>query len=609
MFSFRRKSKKQPEQNRSARIRTSPSLPDLSTQGIQWPESLINISELPAIKLQAVQSQPVKLANGKPGGPISALYTAPPPSAYDNRRSTYSSRRKPSQKKNRNPVTFNLMVAGAQGTGKTSLLRLLLETAEISPTASEEQRAALYGFLRGPPKRTEDIQTVAVEICESKFDRITLTVIDTAGLDFQPGHELTLERQVSSITRYLDAQFADTLSEASRFSSGMALGMPIVRTLTYVCGRNPKSYARAKATSMCTYYPSKPRTDNASSGRPSDVSAVSADSLSQESGDDATEHSDDLTMSPVDISVIQRLSRKTNVLPIIARADSLTDEALATIKSVIRKNLAAAGLDFGVFDPPPTQTESSANDNGTKEANGNGNGHHTNGQEDDPEPEERQSRRIIKLRPSRNPFKFRNNSRSRSRLDLTEPSDEPTSVDNIDSESVASVRFSAQRVSRADMPALLPFALIAPQYRAHRRLRQVSQVSQARIVSDDRSVNTHAGAVPGSPTDDSHGPGSDHLSPVSTHAKQLPFSDGPPADLRGVFTRRYRWGTIDVLAPEHCDFATLRTAVLSTHMKMLKIRTREVLYERYRTEKLLARRATRNISQDETRRMFAEIGL
>lgn len=38
---------------------------------------------------------------------------------------------------------------------------------------------------------------------------------------------------------------------------------------------------------------------------------------------------------------------------------------------------------------------------------------------------------------------------------------------------------------------------------------------------------------------------------------------------------------------------------------MLKIRTREVLYERYRTEKLLARRATRNISEDETRRMFA----
>ena len=38
--------------------------------------------------------------------------------------------------------------------------------------------------------------------------------------------------------------------------------------------------------------------------------------------------------------------------------------------------------------------------------------------------------------------------------------------------------------------------------------------------------------------------------------------------------------------------------------QLLKIRTKEVLYERYRTEKLLARRATRNISEDETRRLL-----
>ena len=39
-------------------------------------------------------------------------------------------------------------------------------------------------------------------------------------------------------------------------------------------------------------------------------------------------------------------------------------------------------------------------------------------------------------------------------------------------------------------------------------------------------------------------------------------------------------------------------------MQMLKIRTKEVLYEKFRTEKLLARRATRNISEDETRRLL-----
>jgi septin family protein len=38
--------------------------------------------------------------------------------------------------------------------------------------------------------------------------------------------------------------------------------------------------------------------------------------------------------------------------------------------------------------------------------------------------------------------------------------------------------------------------------------------------------------------------------------------------------------------------------------QVLKTRTREVLYEKYRTEKLLAWRATRSIDQEETKRML-----
>ena len=79
---------------------------------------------------------------------------------------------------------------------------------------------------------------------------------------------------------------------------------------------------------------------------------------------------------------------------------------------------------------------------------------------------------------------------------------------------------------------------------------------------------------------------------------------GAPRDLKGVFVRRFRWGTVDVLDPKHCDFAALRTAIFSTHMKVLKTHTKEVLYEKYRTEKLLARRATRNISEEERKRLL-----
>lgn len=50
------------------------------------------------------------------------------------------------------------------------------------------------------------------------------------------------------------------------------------------------------------------------------------------SDDDEDEDSGPLTMSPAEIRVIKRLSARTNVLPVIARSDSLTDERLQAIK-------------------------------------------------------------------------------------------------------------------------------------------------------------------------------------------------------------------------------------------------------------------------------------
>lgn len=93
------------------------------------------------------------------------------------------------------------------------MLRLLLETADISPAATVDQKAALDSFLKGSTKSTQAIQTACVEICESRFDRVLFSVIDTPGLDFQEGRELKLERQVNTVIKYLDLQYADTMSE------------------------------------------------------------------------------------------------------------------------------------------------------------------------------------------------------------------------------------------------------------------------------------------------------------------------------------------------------------------------------------------------------------
>ncbi|TBU62262.1 Septin-domain-containing protein [Dichomitus squalens] len=693
MFTFRRKPKKSEDNGGPPFIRTSPSLPELSAQGIPWPSNLVDLSQLPQdtpaspprgaaktsftadaahpVPFHKPWSSPGKATDSPTGRPIASLYLSSPPSAFETRKSSHGSARpRPSQRRNRNPTTFNVMVAGAQGVGKTSLLRLLLDTADISPTATADQKAAVERFLRGPPKGTESIQSACVEICESKYDRLLLSVIDTPGLDFREGHELRLERQVSTIVKYLDSQFADTLNEESKVVR-QSKGDQHIHLCIYMI--DPSSVLTEGARRAQSSYPTKVRSEVTVSYKPPDLSSMSDDTDSEDEEDE-----NGLTMSPADIRVMRRIAARANVLPVIARADSLTDAKLAAVKKVVWRDLRAADLDFGVFGP--VGADDAAKSPADERANGNWNGHgHTNSTSHDsqhsaddaaqahgdgsrlasgsPEPSqenekpqkeeangtdqqqqqqpendagERPSRPVIKLRPTR---LARRPSRSRSRLEMSETTlaEDPHALELInDTESVASVRFSAHIVAKTDLSAQLPFALITPEHvRRHRALKgAVASPSEAGVNghghgygngADAHSSQGHAHGRRESmvaPSEEGHaqsvaqGTITSPISPSTTASlRHYPYLQGPPADLKGVFVRRFRWGTVDVLNPEHCDFAALRTAVMSTHIKLLKIRTKEVLYEKYRTEKLLARRATRNIGEDETRRLLEDLGL
>lgn len=52
--------------------------------------------------------------------------------------------------------------------------------------------------------------------------------------------------------------------------------------------------------------------------------------------------------------------------------------------------------------------------------------------------------------------------------------------------------------------------------------------------------------------------------------------------------RKYPWGLIEVDNEEHCDFNKLRKMLIRTHMEELKEYTNEVLYEKYRSQKLIS---------------------
>lgn len=618
MFSFRRKPKKAPE---TPLIRTSPSLPELNSQGIPWPEDLVDIAAIRhspppeelvhqgAAKTSFQGSDHAAIPFHKPfrpsvekpkaGGTISSLYmSSVPPSAFDNRKAPPLSAGRYSQRRARIPPTFNLMVVGGKGTGKTSLLRLLLETADLSPSATDDQKAAMFKFLKGSTNTTPAIQTACVEICESRFDRVLFSVIDTPGLEFQEGRELKLERQVNAILKYVDAQYADTMSEESKVVR-QSKGDQHIHLCIYMI--DPASIISAEERRSLSTLPTKTRSEATVSNR--DPPDLVPDTSSEDESDG--EDGSPLTMSPAELRVIRRLSARTNVLPVIAHADSLTDDKLHSIKNAIRTGFAGSGIDFGVFGPakapdtaapPKRQTHfSDTTENGIEEYDINSSVAESD--EEDAE-EERKPRPVIKLRPKRHGT--RNLSRSRSRRDLSQAAEDdrrPVSPDATDHESVANVRFSAHIIAKTDLSELMPFALIAPEPSKRRRRP---------FYSDGVSSTTSQ-----QPSEDDHSQSSDvPPTPMSAYSSRtLPYLQGPPDDLKGVFVRKFRWGKIDVLDPNHCDFAALRTAVLSTHLKLLKIRTKEVLYEKYRTEKLLARRATRQISEEQRQRLLEEMGL
>ncbi|TPX57807.1 hypothetical protein PhCBS80983_g03602 [Powellomyces hirtus] len=54
-----------------------------------------------------------------------------------------------------------------------------------------------------------------------------------------------------------------------------------------------------------------------------------------------------------------------------------------------------------------------------------------------------------------------------------------------------------------------------------------------------------------------------------------------------ILGRRYPWGMVEVENPEHCDFLQVKETLFITHAHELKLLTRDLYYEQWRTDRLL----------------------
>lgn len=131
---------------------------------------------------------------------------------------------------------FTLLVAGCRGgactlpeeicfraysdarTGKTSFLRLLLDTSSISSTATKEQLANVAKFVQGCNGHTSYIRPTSIDINvdiegNGKPQSIGLNLVDTPSLDFRD--EKSVEWSLSEILRNVEGRFAESVETVS----------------------------------------------------------------------------------------------------------------------------------------------------------------------------------------------------------------------------------------------------------------------------------------------------------------------------------------------------------------------------------------------------------
>lgn len=187
------------------------------------------------------------------------------------------------------------------------------------------------------------------------------------------------------------------------------------------------------------------------------------------------------TLPTVEINTIRRLSTRVNVLPVVARGDILSNDRLAAIKLAIRRDLAEAGIGFGIFDMDSSYQQLPQDDVSSAK-----NGESSNG--------------------------YGGNANGSSSSANNTPPTSPVS------------------------PALLrlPYALISPDMYSH-------SDGVARITPSRHEL-------------------------VQQYTPSPNYSAASKIQ-RGKFTRSYRWGSLDVLDPNHSDFLTLRAAIFH-HMEV-----------------------------------------
>ncbi|SCV73684.1 BQ2448_6114 [Microbotryum intermedium] len=452
---------------------------------------------------------------------------------------------------------LNLIVVGAKSTGKTGWIRTFLGTLELGAEASKS-RASIRSFGMGESLRqssrrmgkilpTRETQTISVEVMGPHHEKIALTCVDTVALDRSEEEEggkgmspptrgwgaldeLKVERQLAKVLRIVEERFDETLKAESQ----------VVR---------PSARSHDSHFHLCLYFIHPDSIRSQVRPAPTKSPAIRGSSEDGKRGamnghvnaglpeEEDEEYDDEMGMTEMDLKCIKKLSQRVHVLPIIARADELTVCRLEEVKEAVRRDLARSGVTFGAF--------SSANASSVDE------------DDEEDEDEEDGDEPTTPAAPSPPGLGESPTAKSGGDGDTIKAEEDEAPVKII-------------RIARGRLSTLPP---------SRRRM----SAAAAEAAEFEEAIET--------PTFDDYLPFAVVAPEVSTKVKKRDLAEDSDEEPQETYERHFKYGSLNVLDPKHCDFTPLKEAIF-VKMKTLKETTRLDKYEPFRTKRLLERRKT-----------------
>ncbi|KAH0048597.1 hypothetical protein KCU72_g8533, partial [Aureobasidium melanogenum] len=201
-------------------------------------------------------------------------------------------------RRRKEPESFNILITGAKGSGKTSFVEFLKTELALPPHKQIRSHMPSPHTQIDSPFEPTYIET------DVEGERIGLTLWDSQGLE-----KSIIDLQLRDLAAFIESKFEDTFTQESR-----VVRTPGVKDTHIHCVLLLLDPARLDSTMHSAEHSSAKRTSGAED-------------------------------ESLDLDVIRALEGKTTVIPIIAKADTLTAAHMAHLKRLVWSNVKHAKLD------------------------------------------------------------------------------------------------------------------------------------------------------------------------------------------------------------------------------------------------------------------------